>query len=365
MKKHGIIVLLLLASISFLFADGFTDLQKAISSKDTAKVRVLLESSGTSKSDFENEILKQAKTYVANDDLDYASELAELVLMYNFDNNDAQKLYTSIEKAKKSKAEADARKQLEEQKKAEEERKRKEAEEEKRQLEEFKEQKKKEEQAKNDYIESVSSISFSNFPMSFGFALPVEFMKSAFADEFNNNSRLYTRMGVGFVGNIAFVHPYFNAKAHVNYNFLPINFMKCGMKSDFRSRLSIGTDLFSEWFRITVGYNTFSLINNDSVVLYESITAPTIGFGVDNVKIADFLEFGLFTDINLITFDANTQINYAYDVDFTARYYLPVKALGLGKLYIEDEIVFSSIVLSKESEYTISSILSVGVSINE
>ncbi len=366
MKKLGFLFIIFLTLNIFAFADNIDDLKAAISSKDISKVQILLESAPSDQVNvYEKEILAKAKEYVANDELDYASSLAEVVVMVNIDNVEARKLYTSIEKAKKAKAETLARKEAEEKKRQEEERKKAEAEEQKRQLEEFKAQKEKEEKEQKEFIESVSSVSFSNFPMSFGFALPLDFTKSTFADEFNGNKALYTRLGVGLVANVAFVHPYVNIGLHVNYNFLPVAFMKGGMKSDLKTRITLGLPMFSNWFRLSTGFNSYSLINNSSVVLYEMITAPTFGIGVEKVKFTDFLELSFFTDLNLITFDKHSEINYAFDTELNLRYYLPVDAFGMGKLYVESKNFLNNIILSKQSEWYLTSTISVGVSINE
>lgn len=366
MKKFSIVLITFITLCSGIFAAGIDDLKTAIASKDVTKVQVLLESASSDQiTEYEKEILSQAKAYVSKDELDYASSLAETVLMFDFDCTEAQKLYTSIEKAKKAKADTLARKEAEEQKKKEAERKKAEEEEQKRQLEEYKKQKAEEEKQQKEYIESVSSVSFANFPMSYGFALPIDLTKSAFADEYNGNNRLYTRLGVGIVANVAFKHPYVDIGFHGTYNFLPLSFMQGGMKSDFRSRLTFGLPMFSEWFRLSLGFNSYSLINNGDVILYESVTAPTVGIGVEKLKIRDFLEFSAFTDLNLITFDSQSEINYAFDAEFICRYYLPVDAFGMGRLYVENKEVLNTLILSKQAEWSLNVSFSVGVSINE
>lgn len=367
MKKLIFILLVLLTSVSVVFADNIDNLKQALQDKNVAVIQTLLDSTTTDESaDFESLILEEAKNAVAQDDLDYASTLAEMVLMFNFDNQQAQKLYTSTEKAKKSKADAELRKQEEErQRQLEEERKAAE-EEQKRQLEEYQEQKKQEEQAKNEYIESVSSINFSNFPLSGGLNIPLEFFNSSFANQFNNTTGPVVKFGVGAQLNAGFNHPYFKFNLHANVNFFPPIIAENGMKFDLKTRATLGLPFLSKWLRFSVGINTFKISDDKNSALYTALTSPTIGIGFEEIKFANnAIAISTFADLNLITFDQVTQINYAFDVQLTVRYYLPFIFGSNGKVYIEDTTMFNTIVLSKQSEWDITTTLCAGVSFNE
>lgn len=366
MKKYTMLLALLFFSSVVIFAEGTDELKSALNKKDTAKVQLLLESASNEDANkYEAEILDKAKKAVSNDDLDYASTLSEIVLLYDFDNSEAQKLFNSIEKAKKAKAETEARKKAEEKKKQEEEQRRKEFEEQQRQLEEFKQQKKQEEQKKNEYIESVSTISFKNFPMSYSLNLPLEISKSSFADEFNKTSNVYTRFGFGLNANVGFNHPYVNVNMHLTYNFLPIQANEAGTKSDFRSRFTVGLPSFSKWFKLSLGINTYSIFNDNNAVLYNTLTSPTIGIGIENLTFNNNFSFSFFTDMNFITFDENSEINYAWDMEAILRYTLPVTIFKNGKLYLENTTSYTSLIVSKQSEWFLDTQFSFGVSLNE
>lgn len=357
-KFIALFVLLCLTSLS-LFAAGTDELQKALSKKDVPVIQAILDNAAEEeKADFEALILQKAKEAVARDNLDFASSLAEMVLISDFDNTEAQKLYTSIEKAKKAKAETEARKKAEEQKKAQEE-------EQKRLLQEFQEQQKKAEEQKNEYIDSVSKITFENFPMSYAVTLPLDFSYSSFANQYNGTG-LCTRFGTGADISLGFNHPYVEMDLDINYNFFFVGSNNSGMKSDLKTRFSFGLPSFSKWFRLSLGFNTYTLLNNNNnVALYTSLTAPTLGIGVDNIKFSDNLSFAFFTDINLITLDPSSEIDFAFDAEYRLRYTLPVEMMKKGKLYIENKSFVNTLFISNKKELALDTMISVGVSFNE
>lgn len=366
MKKF-VVLLLLSFSITFsIFAASNEELKKALDNKEIHVVQAMLENAAPEElSDLEKQVLSKSKDAVSKDDLDYAFSLAEIVLIVNFDNAEAQKLYTSIDKAKKTKAETEARKKAEEEKRQEEERKRKEAEEQKRQLEEYKQQKQEEEQKKNEYIESVSKISLANFPMRYAVNFPIEISQSSFANQFNQASNIYSRLGFGLEAKVGFNHPYVKLDLDLNYNFLPLQFNQAGMKSDFRSRFTIGIPSFSDFFRLSFGINSYSLINDNNAALYSGLTAPIFGIGLDKINITPDLTMSFFTDLSLITFDAHSEISFAWDAEVTLRYYLPFKLFENGKLFVQNTTSLNSLIVSKQNEWYLDTQFSVGVSIND
>lgn len=366
MKKFIVLLLLNLVTLFSLFATTNEELKKALDNKEIHVVQALLENAAPEEqSDLEKLVLTKSKEAVSKDDLDYASSLAEIVLMVNFDNTEAQKLYTSIDKAKKTKAETEARKKAEEEKRQEEERKRKEAEEEKRQLEEYKQQKQEEEQKKNEYIESVSKISFANFPMLYAVNLPIEISHSSFADQYNGTSNVYSRLGFGLEAKVGFNHPYVRLDLDLSYNFLPLQFKNAGMKSDFKSRFTVGLPSFSDLFRLSLGLNSYSIINDKNAALYSSLTAPTIGIGLNDIKILPELSLSFFTDLSFITFDTHSEIGFAWDAEIVTRYILPVQLFKGGKLFVQNTTSYNNIIVSKQNEWYLDTQFSIGVSINE
>lgn len=366
MKKYFSIFFLLILTSTFAFSAGISDLQTALDNKDLTQIQNSLDTAAADEvADFEKLILNQAKSSVSEDDLDFASSLAEMVLMFDFDNSEAQKLYTSIEKAKKTKAETLARQEEEERKRQEAEAKRLEEEEQKRQLEEYKAQKAKEAKDKDDYIESVSSISFANFPISGGLHLPLEFSRSSFANEYNNSNTLYTRLGIGGTFDFGFRHPYFEAKLNATYTFYPIDFKDAGHKSDLRTRFTIGVPAFSPWFRLCAGFNSFKILGDVNSAIYKSITAPTLGVGFDNLTFGNLFKLAWYLDINLITFDNYSHIDFAYDTELSLKYFVPYEIFPNGKIFIEGNAVFNELIISKQNEWNLATSVNVGVSINE
>lgn len=358
MRRFITLILLLFIIPISVFAAGTDELQKALSKKDVPVIQAILDNaSEEEKLNFENLILTKAKEAVSKDNLDFASSLAEMVLLADFDNADAQKLYTSIEKAKKAKAETEARKKAEEQKKAQEE-------EQKRLLQEFQEQQKKAEEQKNNYIDSVSKITIKNFPMSYALTLPLDFSYSSFANQYNNSS-ISTRFGTGADINLGFSHPYVEMDLNVAYNFFYIGSNNAGLKSDLRTRLSFGLPSFSKWFRLSLGYNTYTLLNDNDVALYSSLSSPILGFGVDNIKFSDNLSFKFYTDFNLITLDSQSEIDFAFDAEYALRYTFPVKVMKNGKFYMENKSYINTLFLSNQKEWNLDTMINIGVSFNE
>jgi len=367
MKKSCFAILFALF-IGVAFAQTVS-IDDALASKNKDAVKTILESSNEENlKEVESKIITDIKKAVNEDDLDYAYDLADLILMYDFDNKEAQKLYTSIEKAKKNKAEQIARQQEEERRKKEEEEKRIKAEEEKRRMEEYYALKEKDEveaaKAKDDYIESVSSIGWKNFPMEFGFSpLAFDISSSSFANQYNDSSSVNFRYGLGVSYDLSFIHPYVVVDLLVDYQFYVWPVAGAGMKSDLLGRVGVGLPGFSEYFRLTLGYKAMDLISSENIALYTHVKSPTLGCGVDKIKLGKDVYMGCYIDWDLITLDANSTIDLAGGIDLILKYDLPFTVKNI-KFFISNETKFDFIRVSNQSEWSINTIFNFGAKLN-
>lgn len=358
--KKKLLLLFVLAFSTYIFAQSTDDLLEALKAKQIDTVQSLLEDSTDEDSEvFESLILEESRKAVKKDDLDYAYDLANIVLMYDFDNVEAQDLFTSIERAKKSKAEVAA-------KEAEKEKKRQEEEEQRRQIEEFQAQKQKEQEEKIEFEKAVTTVSLDNFPLSIGFVpVSMEFLNSEIANTYKGSNKFEMKYGLGLHANFGFNHPFLFIRGKANYDFYVASFAKNGMKSDLKTRFAIGSPIISDFVCLSVGYNWAKYIDSNNSVLIQSINSPTIGFGIDNLKFGDDLLISLYTDINTIIFNPKAHIDFAFSEDLTIRYDLPIKIAEKNTLYIENNTLFTANVISAEWEYAINTSIVVGVKINE
>lgn len=357
MKKKVFLSALILFAAT-LFAQSSENLLKALKDKNVDEVRTILEDSTEQDAPlYEELILEDSKKAVKKDDLDYAYKLAEVVLMYNFDNKTAQDLFTSIEKAKKSKAEIAA-------KEAEKERQRQEEAEKQRQIEEYQAQKQKEKEAKEEHEKAVSTISKENFPILVGLSpLSFDFTKSEINDEYTNSNSLEVKYGAGLHANAGFVHPYLLANLHINYDFEFLSFSGNGMKSDLETRFTVGTPIISSYVRLSLGYDVINYINANKSVVLTDIYSPTLGFGIEEVKLGKSITLNAFADFNTIAFISN-KINLAFDADVTVRYDLPFNFFNKN-IYVENNTVFNAFQISQKWEYSLDTRFVVGVYLNE
>lgn len=357
MKKKVFLSALILFAAT-VFAQTSEDLLKALKEKNVDAVRMVLEDSSEEDAPlFEELILEDSKKAVKKDDLDYAYKLAEVVLMYDFDNKTAQNLFTSIEKAKKSKAEMAA-------KEAEKERQRQEEAERQRQIEEFQAQKQKEQEAKEEHEKAVSTISKGNFPILIGLSpLSFDFTSSEIAAEKTGKKDVESKYGAGLFTNVGFVHPYLLANLHLNYNFQFFSFAGNGMKSDLETRFTVATPIISDVVRLSLGYNCINYINSNDTVVLTDINAGTLGVGIEDVKFGENFTLAAFVDFNTIAFMSD-KINLAFDGDVTFRYDLPWSVFN-KKLYAENNTVFNAFQISQKWEYSIATRFIVGVYLND
>jgi len=357
MKKKVFLSALILFAAT-LFAQTSEDLMKALKEKNVDEVRTILEDSSEEDAPlFEELILEDSKKAVKKDDLDYGYKLAEVVLMYDFDNKTAQDLFTSIEKAKKSKAEIAA-------KEAEKEKQRQAEAEKQRQVEEYQAHLQKQQEAKEEHEKAVSTISKNNFPILIGLSpLSLDFTKSEINDEYKGSQSMEIKYGAGLHANAGFVHPYLLANLHINYDFEFLSLAGNGMKSDLETRFTVGTPIISDYVRLSLGYDVINYINANKSVVLTDIYAATLGFGVEEVKLGKSFTLSAFADFNTIAFMSN-RINLAFDADLTLRYDLPFSFLNKN-FYVENNTVFNAFQISQKWEYSIDTRFVVGVYLNE
>lgn len=357
MKKF-LTVFFLVILAGFLFAETSEDLLKAFKEKKVDEVQsILLESDDENSSLYEDLILEESKKAVKKDDLDYAYQLAEIVLMYDFDNQKAQDLFTSIEKAKKSKAEVAAKEAEKERKRLEEEKKLKE-------IEEYKALQQQKEDERKAHEKAVSTITKKNFPIELGLSpLSLDFSKSELRDDYEGKSTIDFKYGAGVYSNVGFTHPYLLANLHVNYNFEFLSFGGKGMKSDLESRLTLGSPIVSDFVRLSFGYDCINYLQSDNSVVLTDVYGAKLGFGLENLRFGQNFAITAFFDLNTVAFTSD-KINMAFDVDFSCRYDLPWNVFS-KKLYVENNTVFNAFQISQKWEYSIDTRLVLGVYLND
>jgi len=360
MRKF-ILVFALLISTLCIYAQTTENFNKAMDTRDVELARSeISKADKKTASKMEEQMMAEIKKAVAEDNLDYAYSLTEVVLEYDLDNVEAQKLYNSIGKAKKAKEETLKRQ-------AEDERKRKEAEEQKKAIEEYQKAKVEEAQKKDEYIEQVSSITFNNFPLDIG-VTPVSFnfAKSPFADECNANNVTNIRYGAGGVFKLGFVHPYFLATAKLNYTFFLHPLAGSGNKAETTLRTSFGIPHFSKWFRLCFSYDSYSVMDDDNSSLYSKVTSPKLGIGFEKVQFGENFEINTYFDIDFNTSDKNSDIQFAYGTELDMKYMIPgVYITNNGRLFVEADARYYTIRINNENEWNVNTSISVGVSFNE
>lgn len=360
MRRILLICVFLISSFC-IFAQTTENFNKAIDTHDVELARSEISKADKKTADkMEAQLMAEVKKAVSQDNLDYAYSLTEVILDYDLDNVEAQKLYNSIGKAKKAKEETLKRQ-------AEDEKKRKEAEEQKKAIEEYQKAKVEEAQKKDEYIEQVSSITFKNFPIDIG-VTPVafNFAESPFADKVNENSELNARYGTGAVFKIGFVHPYFLATAKLNYTYFLTSLSGTGKKADIALRTSFGIPHFSNWFRICFSYDTYSVSDDDNSSLYTKVNSPKLGIGFEKIMFGENLEVNFYSDIDFNTFDKNSDIQFAYGAELDFKYLIPnIQITENGRLFVEADAKYYTIRINNENEWNANTLISVGVAFNE
>lgn len=366
--KFAFILVTLLFTNFYVFTQETDELNNALNEKDTEKVQTLLESSSKDNAPIlEQMILDSAKTAIMNNDLDFATELSEIVLLFNFDNEQAQALYTSIEEQNRIKKAAEEAKQKEAEKLAlekakEEEEKARLAEEQRLAQERI--QKEQEQKAKEEaFIKSVNEISAKNFPIGISLiGADFDFSKSPLADEYNNTDITNTRYGFGGTINASFVHPYIKLHAIGSYSYYPIILNGQGKKQSIEARIILGSPSILGPVGLSFGYKNLS---NDTelAAFYNKIAGPIIGLTIDQIQVLPSLKMSLFFDWNITNLISETYIDFAFDTELITQYTFLKK--GNFNFFVENITGFDALIISDKLEWALKTSLSIGVSIND
>lgn len=232
-KKFLVFTLLLaiaftaIAQTSNLDQSSSANLETALKNNDFDAVSTILnEADADIAPQFEATILQAAKNAVIKNKLDDAFKLAEIVLYYNFDNTEAQDLYTSIQQQKnKAVAAAEAKKKVEEQKKEEK------------------------------FINDVKFIGIDDF--SFGIAVTpaaMDFLTSDPVKKVYKTDGFSCRYGFGVDGFVAFNHPFIKVQLGVIWNLLPVNIAGESSHNLIDARFTLESPAFVKYLTITAGY---------------------------------------------------------------------------------------------------------------
>jgi hypothetical protein len=318
--KFGLVIFLLLTVCSAGFSQETGNFQSIgdeilslISAGDTGGLEIFLDSLADAgeKTFAENFIIEQAKQSVLEGNLDLALALTEAVLLFNLDNTAAQNLYASIEQAKREKEELE-----EQERQAELERQQQEEE-----LARIEEEKAAEEQKaaeEKEYEDAVSNVTLDNFSLAVNLS-PVSFLLygSGFADLLSGQTTLNSNYGLGVNGRITFTHPYvaFNLNFFCSVFFVPFVSEDLLTEGDFV--LSVSSPLIGFPVYLRAGYYGYEFGGPEgqavSSVLFQGISSPVLGAGIENLKLTGSLGFSFYADI-LTLFFTHDSVDFAVNL---------------------------------------------------
>jgi len=359
----------------------------ALKNQDTNKVSELLELSNTETSPvLEALILKNAKEAVLRNDLDWAAKIAEIVLLHNLDNIEAQDMFTAIEDAKRSKLALEERKRklaeeaeakaLEEKLKFEAEVKASETseaieiaqqEEDIKQAEAAKveAQRKAQEAA---YLKSVREVTIKNFSGLIDVS-PASILVggSAFADAFSASQSINTKYGFMSLLEARFLHPYVGAGLSFSYEIDPIGFGSLDIRNSLSARACVGTPLTILPVYVSFGYRQFSYASNlggeANSVLFTALGSPTLGFGIEKWQLTKDVEATLRMEWLAVSI-TDPLIDFSMSVDFNSRYKF-MRFANMFTLYAGLSSNLDMIFAANKAEWNASGALLLGVLINE
>lgn len=342
-KKGVISTISILVFSATLFATDLSPLKKAVSENNTSIINSLLEeASSEDLPQYEAYILEQAKTLIMKGNYEAASSLTETVLMFDFDNKEAQNLYTSIEKAKKDKIkEAEEKKAHEAAKKAEADQKKK-------------------EQAEADeaaYIKSLEGLSLANFPLSVSLTpLAFNIATSSYAENSPN-----FRYGLGFGIKTGYLTPEFKINLRTDYDFYPTALAGTGTYSNLNLRTTFSSSKWKLPLCGGIGYKRFT--TSDATSLYTALGGAYITAGIDDIIVRELIELSGFFDWNLCSFTADSLIDFSCGAEIRLRYKHLIPNTKY-KFYVENSDAFDVFIIDGKSEFYLNPKFSVGVILN-
>lgn len=315
----------------------------------------------------ETMVLDEAKAQIFKKDLDSAAKYADAVLRFDFENQDAQNLYLSVDEQRT------AQKKLEERKKAEEEAKKQallQEEQQKKAIQAQEDLKKKEAEDKQkevEFVESVKTVGTKNFSVNLQITpLSLLMYSSPFAGAYSGTQDL--PLGLFLPVNLegAFRHPYVYAGIKNKFGISLVPFGSADRLTEFSTRLSIGTPLTGIPICLSAGYVWYSYTEDSgemaNTVLFAKMSSPSVGLSLENVPIgnnaditASFMWLGASTQDSLI--------QAAFTGELSGRIVL-LKMSNIA-LFVSPSVTGMFIVANSQIEWTCKPSVFAGVSINE
>lgn len=340
-------------------------LTAAFAAKDSDAVLSVLNaaSSDEDKKALEADVLKEARSLVFSGDLDTASRYSETVLMFDFENAEAQDLYLSIEDQKKTALELEERKKADA---AEAEKKLLAEAENKRVLQAQEEQRLRDEKAQADekrFVESVKVVGGQNFSAA-AFVSPVASVllyASDFAEEYSDSAGLNTALRFPGGAEAEFNHPYVHAAVNARAGMTVLPFGDAARLSDWSAWASVGTPLIGFPLCVAGGVTGYSF-GDTTTMLVNDAMSPTIGLSLDHLRV------GSKVDVSANAFYLAGSANFDYiESMFAGELAVRVKLMQFGnfRLSVTPAVSGTLAASGDRSEWTVNPSIYAGVIYNE
>ncbi|MBN1648078.1 MAG: hypothetical protein JW874_08600 [Spirochaetales bacterium] len=320
----------------------------------------------------EKYILDKAREFVLASDLDYAQALAEIVLLFNLDNAEAQNLYAGIENAQREKVELAEKQRLaeEEKKRREEEAKRLEAEKKAEDARLAEEKRLGEEKAaeKEAYEKAVSEVGLQNLSGFFSVS-PAYFaiQQSGFYDIIAGSETVHSGYGLQGAGYLRFSHPYIEITLNLLYDHLFVSFNDGDLLDTFSITGIISTPLLHFPLALRAGFAGMFFTSADggagTTTLFTAWNSLAVGIGLENLKIGKSI--ALNAGVDLYTFFLSEDL---VDLAMGAEISAVIRLFSFGKKldFVLYPLVRASLVSSDSTlEWTLNPSLAAGVIIND
>jgi hypothetical protein len=364
-KYFPAVLALCLAAAACIPAYSDERLTAAFAAKDTDAVLAVLNAAAgdEDKKALEADVLREARSLVFSGDLDTASRYSETVLMFDFENSDAQDLYLSIEDQKKAALALEERKKADA---AEAEKKLLAEEENKRVLQAQEEQRLREEKAQNDekrFVESVKVVGGHNFSAA-AFVSPVASVllyASDFAKEYSDSSGVNTALRFPGGAEAEFNHPYVHAAVNARAGMTVLPFGDAARLSDWSAWASIGTPLIGFPLCVAGGVTGYSF-GETTTMLVNDAMSPTVGLSLDHLRI------GSKVDVSANAFWLAGSANFDYiESMFAGELAVRVKLAQFGKFRLSVTPAVSGTLAASgdRSEWIVNPSIYAGVIYNE
>ena len=365
MSYKKILLTIIVAFLALLVSAESVELDNAIAAKNYDGITAILTSAPQDKvAEYEETILTAARKAVKENRFDDASKLSEIVLVYDFENTEAQNMYTAIQDMKNQEKVVEERKQQEAEAKAKKEEEERIAAE-KAAAEEAERQRIADEaKKKEEYLKSVQDVSSNNFSFTFAISpLAMDFARSSMAESvYSKDAGLNTRYGFGAQGGITFAHPFVKMSLLVDWVFAPVVITGCNSENIVEGRICLGSPALIKYFSLTGGYRHVYISGTKSA-FYDRVGAPIIGIGLLDICLPKDIHLSILADWNTISV-TESLITFAFDAKLAISWYPGVK-LGAADLYIKSKTCFDAIYFQSGKEWDVYTVLAVGVAYNE